>query len=166
MAPAQAAAATAGRRRARHVDNSEQNDSDSDLESPRPQKLRKRLSEAHLPESQQEGSFTVENGQRVPLKSVNINDDEAEKRRRRKSAKITVLDNAVAGPSSEGASGANGEADGTRSGQSRRQQPLNAVAAAPAPKPSLDIMSSNFEEWMKMATDNVRRTSVSRQGFT
>ncbi|RXW23885.1 hypothetical protein EST38_g1944 [Candolleomyces aberdarensis] len=152
MAPAQAAAATAGRRRARHVDNSEKNDSDSDLESPRPQKLRKRLSEAHLPESQQEGSSIAENGQRVPLKSVNINDDEAEKRRRRKSAKITVLDNAVAGPSSEG--GANGDADGARPGQSRRQQPLNAVAAAPTPKPSFDIMSSNFEEWMKMATDN------------
>ncbi|KAF6753031.1 condensin complex component cnd2 [Ephemerocybe angulata] len=154
MAPA----ATSGGRRARQAEKRVvSEDEDSDVETPRPSKHRKRLSEAYIPDGphqqqvQPDPSFAADNVQRVPLKSVNINDDEAEKRRRRKSAKMTVLENAVAGPSSEGA---NGDADASRS-QSRRQQPLNAVAAVPAmPKPSIDVMTTNFEEWMKMATDN------------
>lgn len=141
--------------------DSDNDESDSEVETPRPQKLRKRVSEAYIPDGahpqQQEAGFTVENGQRVPLKSVNINDDEAEKRRRRKSAKMTGLEkNAIAGPSSEGNAGATADADASRAGQSKRQQPLNAVGASQAPpKPSKELMATNFEEWMKMATDNV-----------
>jgi len=152
--------APAGTRRARKAVASDSEESDASRDSPRPQKLRKRLSEAHAEpgathQSQQDSSFTVENGQqRVPLKSVNMNEDDAEKRRRRKSAKH-ALEAAGAGPSSEG-----NDPDASRSMAGRRQQPLNAVSAerepAAVPKLSKDVMNSNFEEWMKMATDNVR----------
>ncbi|KAJ3508102.1 hypothetical protein NMY22_g16722 [Coprinellus aureogranulatus] len=49
----------------------------------------------------------------------------------RKSAKMSALDNAVAGPSSEGGA-ANSDADVSRAGHGRRQEPLNAVAATQA----------------------------------
>ena len=77
-----------------------ESDSDGDTEreqTPRPPAARnlskKRLSERFDPD----GSFTLEdatNGPtkaRPPLKSVNINDDVAEKRRRRKSARSPFL---------------------------------------------------------------------------
>ena len=37
----------------------------------------------------------------------------------------------------------------------RRLSQLNAVPMTPALPASIEIMSSNYEEWMKMATDNV-----------
>ena len=160
MAPPSTGAA--GSRRSRQKEKRVVSDDDPAYESdaPRPQKHRKRLSEAYVPDGQQspqDASFIAENDQRVPLKSVSINDDESERRRRRKSAKMTALDNAVAGPSSEGGAAANGDADTSRPGHGRRQQPLTAVAATPAlPKQSIEAMTTNFEEWMKMATDNVR----------
>jgi condensin complex subunit 2 len=83
---------------------------------------------------------------------VNINDDAAEKRRRRKSTKITVVENAMAGPSSEG----HMDTDAAETSRTARQkQQLNSVAPPPVINVPKDVMSSNFEEWMKMATDNV-----------
>lgn len=112
------------------------------------QNLKKRLSEYN---ADNDTSFTSESG-RVPLRPVDINDDAAEKRRRRKSTKITAVDNAHAGPSSEG--GTQGDGDAARTAKQKQQ--LTSVAAPPVIDVPLDVMSSNFEEWMKMATDNVR----------
>jgi condensin complex subunit 2 len=125
-------------------------DPESEPETPRPQKsnLKKRLSEVHHADN--DGSFSAD-GARVPLRTVNINDDAAEKRRRRKSTKITVIENALAGPSTEGTH----DQDGEPVRGSKQKQPLNTVAPPVLNNVSLDVMSSNFEEWMKMATDNV-----------
>jgi len=97
-----------------------------------------------------DASFTLESGR--PCKVVNINDDAAEKRRRRKSTKITVVDSAMAGPSSDG----NMDSDAPEASRTARQkQQLKSVAPPPVINVPKDVMSSNFEEWMKMATDNV-----------
>lgn len=128
-------------------------DEASEPETPRSQKqhLKKRVSEVYHPDNDASlGSET-----RAPLKAVNINDDAAEKRRRRKSTKITVVENAIAGPSSEG----NLEL-GDVSRTAKQKQQLKSVAAAPVIDVPLDVMSSNFEEWMKMATDNVREPHI------
>lgn len=146
-----------GARRARTAQVPESpyaDDDDNDTEQDTPKQprhgLKKRISEAFIPDN--DASFTSENG-RVPLRSVNINDDAAEKRRRRKSTKITVMENAQAGPSSEG----NNDQDAAETSRTAKQkQQLNSVAQPPVINVSLDVMSSNFEEWMKMATDNVR----------
>ncbi|KZT09955.1 barren [Laetiporus sulphureus 93-53] len=99
-------------------------------------------------------SFSSDTG-RVPLRSVNINDDMAEKRRRRKSAKVTAMgpEDSQAGPSEvnneeQGGAGPSGTA------AARQKQQLLAVAQAPLINVPIDVMNSNFEEWMKMATDN------------
>ena len=114
------------------------------------QAARKRISET------QDGSFTEDaNPGRVPLKAVNINDDSAEKRRRRKSAKNPTTDNAEAGPST------NARQDGTEDAgahaHSRHKQALKStIVETPIIDIPLDIRNSNYEEWMKMAMDNVR----------
>ncbi|KAI0766563.1 barren [Trametes elegans] len=134
-------------------------------QTPRPQARaasKKRLSERYEPDG--DGSFSLDSsngaGGRAPLKSVNINDDVAEKRRRRKSAKVTVVldeDNAEAGPSNSGTTGdgADNAADGSRATTLGRQksQLLN-VPQAPVINVPMDVMTSNFDQWMKMATDN------------
>lgn len=146
-------------RRVRPTEDPEpyQDDTDRDTEdgTPKPQKqgVRKRISEAYNAEN--DASFASDPG-RPPLRSVNINDDAAEKRRRRKSTKITVIDNAMAGPSSEG----NIDPDVPESSRTAKQkQQLRSVAPPPVINVPKDVMSSNFEEWMKMATDNVRDPS-------
>ncbi|KAJ7743101.1 condensin complex subunit 2/barren [Mycena metata] len=118
-------------------------DSDEEEQTPRPQRTtKKRLSDAH------DVSF-ADSPPRQPLKSRNINDDTAEKRRRRKSTKLTIVENAQAGPSNEPAN------DRDPAETSRRQkQPLNSVAAPVVDTRPIEILSSNFDEWMKMATDN------------
>jgi condensin complex subunit 2 len=75
---------------------------------------------------------------RAPLRPVNINDDVAEKRRRRKSIKL------VSQPE-----------DLPELAKSKGRL-LTSAAPPPVINVPLDVMSSNFEEWMKMATDNVR----------
>lgn len=125
-------------------------DQDSEGDTPRPHKqhLKKRLSEAYNPEN--DSSFTSDPGR--PQRPVNINDDAAEKRRRRKSTKITVVENAMAGPSSD----SHIDTDAAETSRTARQkQQLNSVAPPPVINVPKDVMSSNFEEWMKMATDNV-----------
>ncbi|KAJ7133030.1 condensin complex subunit 2-domain-containing protein [Mycena filopes] len=108
-------------------------DSEEEQETPRPPRIKKRLSDVH------DVSF-ADSPPRQPLKSRNINDDTAEKRRRRKSTKITILDNAQAGPSNEPANDP--------------RRPRHLPQAEAAPQLSGSPPSSNFDEWMKMATDN------------
>lgn len=134
------------------VDSDSAGDTENDEEpTPKPQRIaRKRISEAF------DASFTSDSG-RAPLKSVNINDDAAEKRRRRKSTRPVVpLDDNEAGPSSE---------DPRAAAHARQKQQLLSVAEAPAIDVPLDVMNSNFEEWMKMATDNVRACPSSPRGY-
>lgn len=147
-------------------DDGDDTEPEEDAPTPRPvhrTTSKKRLSDVYGPEHDE--SFTSESG-RVPLQSVNMNDDMAEKRRRRKSAKVAmavqISDSAEAGPSSEGATAAPGGADAPNGtiAHSRTKQQLLSVAQAPIINVPLDVMSSNFEEWMKMATDNVRQSSI------
>ncbi|GJJ11235.1 hypothetical protein Clacol_005467 [Clathrus columnatus] len=137
---------------------------------------KKRISDAVVPLN---NSFsgnvnTPVNDSRTPLRTVSlndINDDIAEKRRRRKSTKI------IAQPSFEDVDSAmrsvapGNEDDATTIPASSQQTrgstntvrarpsmtnviPLTTVEEAPFMKVPLDVMSSNFEEWMKLATDN------------
>ena len=125
------------------TDSNSGGDTDNDDQpTPRAQRTmsRKRLSEAAF-----DPSLTTESGRPLP-KSVNINDDAAEKRRRRKSTRPPApVDENEAGPSDESRAAAH----------ARQKQQLLSVAEAPAIDVPLDVMNSNFEEWMKMATDNV-----------
>jgi hypothetical protein len=117
---------------------------------------RKRISET------QDRSFTEDaNPVRVPLKTVNINDDSAEKRRRRKSAKNHVTDNSEAGPSNS--SRPEDPEDAVAHAHSRHKQALKSnIVETPMIDVPLAIRSSNYEEWMKMAMDNVRPLLDSR----
>ncbi|KAF7309641.1 Condensin complex subunit 2 [Mycena indigotica] len=113
---------------------------ESDPENtPRPQRIRKRLSDVHdvsfadSPPRQQRSS---------------INDDNAEKRRRRKSTKIAIIEQ-------PGPSETMDNRDAAETSRTAKQKlPLNSVAAPVVEPPRLEILSSNFDEWMKMATDN------------
>jgi len=143
-------------RRTRERENSQPSydggsDSDgTDVEStpkPKRQGLKKRLS-VYNPDNN--ASFSVEHG-RLPLKSVNINDDGAERRRRRKSYKF---ESSQLGPSSE-TQGNEQEPGLNDTPRAARQKRLASVAPPEMVNVPLDVMSSNFEEWMKMATDNV-----------
>jgi condensin complex subunit 2 len=135
--------------RSRHVDDAPTDiESDSgeteydDEPTPKPQR-KKRVSEAAF-----DASLTSDPGRLQAQRSININDDAAEKRRRRKSARTIVPDeDNEAGPSTE---------DTRAAAHARQKQQLLSVAEAPAIDVPLDVMNSNFEEWMKMATDNVR----------
>jgi condensin complex subunit 2 len=79
-----------------------------------------------------------------------FNDDEAEKRKRRKSAKLLGQQTTMFDGLTDPGPGANGLNTGKQPVQ------LNSVVpAAPIINVPRDVMNSNFEEWMKMATDNV-----------
>ncbi|KAF8920746.1 condensin complex subunit 2/barren [Mucidula mucida] len=84
-------------------------------------------------------SFASDAG-RVNMKSTDINDDAAEKRRRRKSMKIPQ-EPSIAGSSRDG-----------DDGEAARKKRLTAVQPPVINVPS-DVKNSNFEEWMKMHTD-------------
>ncbi|KAG2113164.1 condensin complex subunit 2/barren [Suillus discolor] len=139
-------------RRARIADT-DHHDSDSggdtEPDTPRPtlrQGSKKRISDMYGGESEAHSDTG-----RLPLRAVNVNDDAAEKRRRRKSNKLAVIENAEAGPSTE----RQDQAESSKAAQAKlKQQQLNSVAPPPVINVPLDVMSSNFEEWMKMATDN------------
>ena len=123
------------------------NDGDTDVEDePTPKApRRKRVSEAAF-----DPSLTSDGGRLQAQRSmnININDDAAEKRRRRKSARpMPPTETNEAGSSTE---------DTRAAAHARQKQQLLSVAEAPAIDVPLDVMNSNFEEWMKMATDNVR----------
>lgn len=114
---------------------------------------KKRLSDVFVPPSK---STLDADDMRTPLKSVNINDDVAEKRRRRKSIKLVQPSmedvDAVLRPADDGST--------PRASARARAGQLNVVEDAPIINVPLDVMSSNFEEWMKMATDNVNKIST------
>ena len=114
------------------------------------QAIRKRTSESH------DKSFIDDmNPARVPLKAVNINDDSAEKRRRRKSAKNPTTGGLEAGPSTS--SRQDETEDGGTQAHSRHKQALKStIVETPIIDVPIDIRNSNYEEWMKMAMDNVR----------
>ena len=114
------------------------------------QAIRKRVSET------QDRSFTEDaNPGRVPLKAVNINDDSAEKRRRRKSAKNTTMDSSEAGPSSNDRQDDVEEA-GAHAHSRHKQALKSIIVETPIIDIPIDVRNSNYEEWMKMAMDNVR----------
>jgi len=129
--------------------NGDTTDSDFEEQTPRNQKLKKRLSEVIRPEDNSGGAGGGK--ARLPLRSVNINDDAAEKRRRRKSTKINVIESALAVPPNDVGPQ---ETDQQQAAGKQKQQ-LNTVAP-PVINVQLDINNAKFEEWMKMATDNVR----------
>jgi len=112
--------------------------------------VRKRVSET------QDKSFTEDtNPGRVPLKAVNINDNSAEKRRRRKSAKNPTVDNSEAGPSTNDRR--DDIEDAGAHAHSRHKQALKSIIVeTPVIDLPVDVRNSNYEEWMKMAMDNVR----------
>jgi hypothetical protein len=90
-----------------------------------------------------------------------FNDDEAEKRKRRKSAKLLGQQTTMFDGLTDPGPGANGLNTGKQPVQ------LNSVVpAAPIINVPRDVMNSNFEEWMKMATDNVSTHSVLRLWFS
>ncbi|KAH9479636.1 Condensin complex subunit 2 [Psilocybe cubensis] len=125
-------------------------DEDSEQETPRPHKslLKKRLSEVYHPDN--DGASGSDQSNRPPLRAVNINDDAAEKRRRRKSTKHAVIDSSVlAGPSSETMQ-TQEVPEPARGGKQKTLQSITPLSI----NVDMDVMSSNFEEWMKMATDN------------
>jgi condensin complex subunit 2 len=81
-----------------------------------------------------------------------INDDAAERAARRKSAHFADIglidkENRTASPVVRKASTA------LHVQKERRAKRLSAVT--PAPQVSMEVMNTNFEEWMKLATDNV-----------
>ncbi|KAI1793576.1 barren [Ganoderma leucocontextum] len=152
--------------RSSHADSDSGGDTERE-HTPRPPPGRtlskKRLSEHFDPDP----SFSLDDTNpapsktRHPLKTVSINDDVAEKRRRRKSAKITLpLDpdqDPEPGPSNVPHTNEAQDApsEGSRTSNLPRQKSqLLAVPQAPEINVPLDVMTSNFDQWMKMATDN------------
>ncbi|KDQ19090.1 hypothetical protein BOTBODRAFT_28583 [Botryobasidium botryosum FD-172 SS1] len=96
---------------------------------------------------------------------LSVNDDAMERRRRRKSTRMGPPGGgeqpdepeAQAGPSRP----TTPDRDAPRTGPKTprvtalaRANELNSIDRTPMPAVSMDVMSSNFEEWMKMATDN------------
>lgn len=100
----------------------------------------------------------------VPLKGLtptpnkkygSLNDDKAEKRRRRKSAAEQLRRKSIVG-GQESATEESAQA-ARRVSQARRlsgRRVSLAGATTSVPQIPLDIMNTNFEEWIKMATDN------------
>jgi condensin complex subunit 2 len=126
--------------------SSESDDEQTPRQRTKSQAIRKRISEPY------DKSF-VDNmsPSRVPLKAVNINDDTAEKRRRRKSAKNPPIE---AGPSTS--SRQDETEDGGSQAHSRHKQALKSIIVeTPTIDVPIDVRNSNYEEWMKMAMDNV-----------
>ncbi|KAI5116872.1 hypothetical protein M0805_005838 [Coniferiporia weirii] len=139
------------------ADSDSDGEGNSDVEvTPRAKRTKgkKRVSDVYQPIADADGSSP----HRVPFTAVNINDDEAEKRKRRRSAKQVqpmvqmVVDES--NPGSQSQDGANTGDTPKASRHSKHKQQLIAVAETPVINVPLDVMSSNFEEWMKMATDN------------
>jgi len=99
--------------------------------------------------------------QRIPLKP--FNDEAAEKRslKRRKSSRMTMaFDPSNASQEDQEAEGdASIPADGPKTPRKTALARANQLKSVAVPGPMvpvpLEIMTSNFEEWMKMATDNV-----------
>ncbi|KAG8756037.1 hypothetical protein FRC14_003419 [Serendipita sp. 396] len=98
--------------------------------------------------------------QSIPLKS--FNEELAEKRslKRRKSSRMTMAFDPDAGsqenqePEQDAYGSAEAPNPPKKSALARANQLKSVVAPGPMVPVPLEIMTSNFEEWMKMATDN------------
>ncbi|KAG8220891.1 condensin complex subunit 2/barren [Butyriboletus roseoflavus] len=137
----------------KHARIAEHDSDDTEPDTPRPnhrQGSKKRISDVHGLDP--DASFNSDSG-RAPLRTVNINDDAAEKRRRRKTTKLAVIESVEPGPSS-GDRMDTGESSRAALAKQKHQQQLNSALPPPVINVPLDVMNSNFEEWMKMATDN------------
>jgi condensin complex subunit 2 len=123
-------------------------DSDTEMAAPRqPQNgRRKRLSEVT---PYQDDDDSDSGAPRQPLRTVNINDDVAEKRRRRKSTKVLTMSHSMDVVTEP-------EPDTSRTPGARPRQQLNTVPVpAPLDEIPINVQSHKFEEWMKLTTDNV-----------
>ena len=136
--------------------------------TPRPRqkaaKLKRRVSQYNPQEDESQQFSNPGDSFRMPLKP--INDEVAEKRnlKRRKSRMSMghVLEAGSLAADDEAAHGAsqdvNGEAETQRTPKKTALARANQLKSITAPAPvaaPIEILSSNFEEWMKMATDNV-----------
>lgn len=81
---------------------------------------------------------------------MQANDDAAERAARRKSAHFAVVS---AGKENAASPGEPRKGSALAVQGQRKAKRLSAVASAPPV--SLEVMNTNFEEWMKLATDNV-----------
>ncbi len=127
----------------RSMQTADEDDSENvDVEAtPRPAKSKgkgkKRVSDVFHPSNGDVGSSP----HRVPLGTVNINDDEAEKRKRRKSAKILqpmmVINEADGTPQSSQEGGANDTPRANR--HLKQKQQLMSVAETPVINVPLDV---------------------------
>jgi condensin complex subunit 2 len=111
--------------------------------------LKKRLSESHL------SSKDVSRADRRQ-QTKNLNDDIAEKRSRRKSMKPSSDFPPSDGVDLDHASNEEQGRSGVVAKPKDARTQLTAVENSETINVPIDVMSSNFEEWMKMATDNVR----------
>lgn len=157
--PAPGPAANKNEAPAQEVDTEPDSNDDSDTPTPKPKrtKPKKRLSEVHGLNRSHSGNGSGELAREGTL----INDDEREKRRRRKSTKLAAAPTLT---------DVNEGETSTQDPQRIQRTKSNAIAAVEAEvlKPinvPKDIMSSNYEEWMKLATDNVR-LCVPRHAFS
>ncbi|CAG8806821.1 19466_t:CDS:2, partial [Racocetra persica] len=95
-----------------------------------------------------------------PLKNqreftVPLNDDASEKRHRRKSLVDSVRRSLLfASPSAVASGSETQHAPGSRMSTPQRVGTLSIEAVTPIPQIPVEQMYLNFEEWMKMATDN------------
>ncbi|TRM65285.1 condensin complex subunit 2/barren [Schizophyllum amplum] len=122
-------------------DDSESGSERQATPKPRKSNAKRRMSEYHPPD----GDSSL-NDSRAALKESSMQDDAAERRRRRKSTKINVL------PADDEEDEGRQQAESSRA--PRQQRPLRSVPAPTTLNVPLDVMNSNFEQWMKMATDN------------
>ena len=161
--------ARTARKPAANVSYSDASETESEPEvTPRPKqkaaKLKRRVSQYNPQEEESQQFNNPRDSFRVPLKP--INDELVEKRnlKRRKSrmsmgigleGSSLVADNEAAPEASQDI---NGDADTPKTlkktALARANQLKSVAAPAPVAAP-IEILSSNFEEWMKMATDNV-----------
>lgn len=121
------------------VDSGEDTEVDEQVISAPRRSMKKRLSEGYTLNK----SLNDNDDDRTTRRPA-INDDAAEKKRRRKSTRIAVIDEPVAGPSN----------DGNQSFRARQQ--LNSVAPPTLPDIPVGARTAQFEELLKLTTDNVR----------
>ncbi|KAJ3528735.1 hypothetical protein NM688_g7955 [Phlebia brevispora] len=109
---------------------------------------KKRLSDVY------DSSFVAEPGR--SRKSVNMNDDAAEKRKRRQSARVVLPEQEPeAGPSNE----SRVEERDRAPTLAKQKSQLITVDQTPIITVPTDVMNANYEEWMKLATDNKINTA-------
>ena len=157
------------RKPAANASYSDASETESEAEvTPRPKqnaaRLRRRVSQYNPQEDESQQFSKPGDSFRIPLKP--INDELAEKRnlKRRKSrmsmgiglegGSLVVDDEAAHGASQDINKDTETQRTPKKTALARANQLKSVTAPAPVAAP-IEILSSNFEEWMKMATDNV-----------